>query len=395
MKRFLLFLLVGLLFLARPAQTALAQADTPPTPTGPLGEIRGTVINHNSGNAVTESLEVMLHVLDLNYVDQDMIHGQSQADGSFVFADIPFDASLQFAVMATFDGVTYYSDVMPADMQSLELDLNVPVYETTNDLSSVQVDQMHILFDTSPDGLETKEVYILSNLGDRTVKDVYDLGNDQYAALQFPLPEDADYIFFQPEDKDRFVKQTGSFADTYPILPGAQSSQLMVSYLIPYSGEKTYSYTAPINIARMNFLLPADANISLTGSGVTGPETTTLKQNQTYMVYTYTDLQAGQTLTVSLKGTAAASTTSQSKTNTLLAVGAGFLGLAVFGAGIWWWRRPEKEEELDDSSSGEVTFDDLINDIALLDETYEQRGLSVEEYQAQRQELMQKAKSLS
>lgn len=392
MKRIHLLLLVIVLLSAASTRVVHAQADTPPTPTGPLGEIRGTVINRNSGQAVAESLEVMLHVLDLNYADLDMVHGQSQMDGTFAFADVPFDVSLQFAVMATFNGVTYYSDVIPADMQSLKMDLEVPVYETTKDLSNVQVDQMHVLFDVSPDGLETKELYILSNLGDRTVKDVYDLGNDQFAALQFPLPQDADYIFFQPDDKDRFVKQTGGFADTYPMLPGAQSAQLMVSYLIPYAGEKTYSYTAPINVARMNLLLPADANISLSGHGISGPETTTLKDNKTYMVYTYSDLQAGQTLTATLKGTATAPATSEAKTKNLLAAGAAFLGLSMLGGGIWWWRRPAEEEELEDTSSGEATFDELISEIATLDETYEQLGLSAEEYQNQRRELMQKAK---
>lgn len=395
MKRILLLLLPLLLLIAAPVRVVQAQADTPPTPTGPVGEIRGTVINRNSGRTVTESLEVMLHVLDLNYSDLDMVHGQSQTDGTFEFADVPFDASLQFAVMATFDGVTYYSDVMPADMQSLKMNLDVPVYETTKDLSSVQVDQMHVLFDISPDGLETKELYILSNLGDRTVKDVYDLGSDQSATLQFPLPKDADYIFFQPDDKDRFVKQTGAFADTYPLLPGAESAQLMVSYLIPYSGEKTYSYTAPINVARMNFLLPADAQISLTGKDISGPETTTLKNNEKYLVYTYSDLQAGQTLTITLNGTAAVPEASQSNTKNLLAAGAAFLGMGVLAAAIWWWRRLEEEDELEGAPSDPAAFDQLIGEIALLDETYQERGLTTEEYQAQRHELMQKAKNLS
>ena len=74
MKRIYLLALVMLLLFAASTQAVYAQSDTPPTPTSPLGEIRGTVINRNSGNAVTESLEVMLHVLDLNYVDQDMVH---------------------------------------------------------------------------------------------------------------------------------------------------------------------------------------------------------------------------------------------------------------------------------------------------------------------------------
>ena len=334
MKRILSLLFVLILLLTNSVRSVQAQAETPPTPAGPLGEIRGTVINQNSGQVVAESLEVMLHIMNLDYVDTDMLHGQSQPDGTFVFADVPFDASLQFAVMATFDGVTYFSDAIPADMQSLQVALEVPVYETTQDLANVQVDQVHVLFDVSPDGLETKELYILSNLGERTVKDVYDLGNDKRAALQFPLPKDADYIFFQPDDKDRFVKQEGGFADMYPILPGTQSAQIMVSYLMPYSGERAYSYTAPVNIARMNFLLPEDAGISLTGVGVSGPELTTLKDNNAYMVYSYSDLKAGQTLNVTLKGLAASPKANGTNASNALAVGASFLGFGVLGAGI-------------------------------------------------------------
>ena len=396
MKRIFPLLLALFLLLATSVRQVQAQAETPPTPSGPLGEIRGTVINRNNGQVVTESLEVMLHVFDLNYADINMLHGQSLPDGTFIFADVPFDASVQFAVMATFDGVTYYSDVTPADMQSLKVALNVPVYETTQDLANVQVDQMHVLFEVSRDGLETRELYVLSNLGERTVKAVYDLGNDQFAALRFPLPVDADYIFFQPDDKDRFVKQDGGFADTYPIPPGTQSAQLMVSYLIPYSGEKTYSYTAPINVARMNLLLPADANISLTGHGISGPETTTLKDNKTYLVYTYSDLQAGQTLTATLKGTVAAPATSPSKTNNLLAAGAAFLGLGMLGAGIWWWRRSDQvDEDANSPASDEPTLDELITEIALLDETHEQKGLPAEEYLHKRRALLARAKQLT
>ncbi len=283
MKRIVLILIGLFAVSAFVVHSVRAQTETPPA--GPLGQVSGTVTNRNTGKTVAESLDVMLHVLDLDYTDKDMIHGKSQADGTFLFTDVPFNSDTQFAVMATFDGVTYYSDTAPADMGSLKLGIDVPVYETTNDLVNVQVDQMHVLFDFSTDGLETKELYIISNRGERTVKDVYDLGDNKFAALELPLPKDADYVFFQPEDKDRFVKQTAAFVDTYPILPGSQSAQIMVSYLVPYFGERMYTYTAPVNIARMNFVLPGDANISLTGSGVSGPEAITLKNNQSSMVY--------------------------------------------------------------------------------------------------------------
>lgn len=396
MKRIFPLLLALFLLLATSVRQVQAQAETPPTPSGPLGEIRGTVINRNNGQVVAESLEVMLHVLDLNYADINMLHGQSLPDGTFIFADVPFDASLQFAVMTTFDGVTYYSDVTPADMQSLKVALDVPVYETTQDLANVQVDQMHVLFDVSPDGLETKELYILSNLGERTVKDVYDLGNDQFAALQFPLPQDADYIFFQPDDKDRFVKQDGGFADTYPILPGVQSAQIMVSYLIPYSGERSYIYTAPVNVARMNFLIPVDAKISLSGVGVSGPETTTINENDAYVMYSYSDLTAGQTLNVTLRGRAASPENNRTAGNKLLAMGAAFLGVSMLAVGAWWWRKSDEvDEDANSPASDEPTLDELITEIALLDETHEQKGLPAEEYLRKRRELLARAKQLA
>lgn len=393
MKKSLVYFLIGVFaFSLYGVRPALAQAGTPPA--GPVGEIRGTVTNQNSGKVVTESLEVMLHALDMDYADKDMQHGQSRPDGTFGFARVPFDANTQFAVMAIYDGVTYFSEPMPADMKSMQVAIDVPVYESTTDLMNIQVDQMHVLFGFSEDGLETKELYIVSNTGERTVKDVYDLGNDQFAALQFPLPGDADYVFFKPDNQDRFVKRSGSFADTYPVLPGNQPSQIMVSYLVPYSGERIYTYTAPVNIARINFLLPEHADVSLKGSALFGPESMTLQDGASYRVYSYSDLNAGQTLRVSLAGTAR-NTKTNTNTNNLLIIGTAFLGLVIIGVGVWWWRRPEttEEDEINDRSD-KPTLDELIVEIARLDEIHEQEGLSSEAYRRQREALMQRAKRL-
>lgn len=375
-------------------QPARAQDETPPA--GPLGAVRGTVINRNTGQLVKESLEVMLHILDQNLVDKGMEHGQSQPDGTFVFANIPFDENIEFAVMATYDGVTYSSETIAADLTTLEVNIEMPVYETTTDLATIQIDQMHILFESSPDGLETKELYIFSNTGDRTVKNVFDLGAEKFATLKFPLPEDADYIFFKPDDQERFIKLDGAFADTYPVLPGDQASQIMTSYLIPYSGERQYMYKAPVNVAQINFLLPEQAGISLQGSGLIGPEPTTLQDGTSYQVYSYSNLKAGQTLSITLNGDAATSGRAADNSNNLIAGLAAFLGFGVIGFGLWRWRTSEAADadvEVN-AETGEHTLDDLIAEIARLDETYEQQGLNVEEYQSQRKALMQKAKQL-
>ena len=393
-KRFLLPLLILLFaFSAYAARPALAQEDNPPV--GPIGEIRGTVINRNNGKVVTESLEVMLHILDQDFADKGMEHGQSQSDGTFVFADILFDEKTQFAVMAIYDGVTYFSATAPADMKSMQVNIDMPVYETTKDLSFVQIDQMHVLFEFSTDGLETKELYIISNTGERTVKDVYELEEGKSAALQLPLPEDADFIFFKPDDQERFVKLNGAFADTYPILPSDQPAQIMTSYLVPYSGKRVYTYTAPVNTARVNFLLPEQVGISLKGIGLTDPDSMTLQDGASYQVYSYSDLKAGDTLNVTITGDIPIP--QNNKASSQIAIAAAFLGFAIIGVGVWLWRRPEEaqvEEDEVDTPSDKPTLDALIAEIARLDEAHEQDTVDAQEYQQKRQELMQRAKQL-
>jgi hypothetical protein len=391
MKRFLLALWVAVSLFSRSA-VVRAQSEMPSS--GPAGEVRGSVINQNTGKAVTESLEVMLHILDLDYVDKGMEHGQSQPGGTFVFSNIPFDANTLFSVMATYHGVTYFSETNPADMESLQVNINIPVYDTTTDLAAVRVEQMHVLLEPSLDGLETKELYIISNQGERTVKDVFDLGEGKFATLKFPLPEDADYIFFKPDDQERFVKLSGAFADTYALLPGGQPLQIMTSYLMPYSGKREFTYKAPVNVTQINFLLPEDAGISLMGTGLSGPESTVLQDGRSYQVYSYSDLKAGQMLSITLTGGAAGDYQDSSNPNNLFGALAAFLGFGVIGFGVWRWRTLAEAESEVSIDPSEPMLDELIAEIARLDEEHEQDALSSAEYQTRRHALMQKAKQL-
>jgi len=384
-------LIMALVISALVVHPASAQTDAPPT--GPTGEVMGTIINQNTGQAVSEPLDVMLHVLDQNYAEAGMLHAQSLADGTFLFSDAPFDVNLQYAVMATFEGVTYFSDVVPVDTASMRVNVDVPVYESTPDLANVQVDQMHVLFNFAEDGMETKEIYVLSNAGERTVKDVYQLDADKTGTLEFPLPSDADFVFFKPNDQDRFVKLDGRFADTYPLLPGANSAQIMINYLVPFTDGRSYNYTAPLNIVSMNFLVEEASNVTLLGEGLTGPEHMTLDDSKSYLVYSYAHLRTGESLDITFTGDGEANKAAGSSIPPL-AMGAAVLGLALMGVGIWWWRKPDNLQNIDDDQSNNTPLDDLILEIAQLDEKHEQAQLDAQEHQKLRGELMERARRL-
>jgi hypothetical protein len=160
---YILLLAFSLLWATNPSPVA-AQDDIPPKEVA-SGVVLGTIINQNKGRIVTCSMEVMLHVWDKQYVDLGMEHGQSRTDGTFEFSGIAFDPKRLYALMTTFEDVTYYSDIVPGPLDSDELELTVPVIETTTDLAAVRIDQIHLLFDFAEDGIETSEIYILSNLG--------------------------------------------------------------------------------------------------------------------------------------------------------------------------------------------------------------------------------------
>lgn len=183
MKKNAFYLLIGVLAVsAVTTRPVLAQTETPPA--GALGKVMGSIINQNTGTLVAEEMDIMLHVLDQNFADAGMLHGKSRSDGTFLFTDVAFDEQLQYAVMAAYDGVTYFSETTAVDLTSMQVALEVPVYESTSDLAGVQVDQIHVLFNFAEDGLETKEIYILSNSGKRTVKDVYKLEGDKSATFK-------------------------------------------------------------------------------------------------------------------------------------------------------------------------------------------------------------------
>ena len=396
MKKYFVVLMSVILFAWSASPTATnAQEPTPPAATG---EATGTIVNQNQGTSVAESLEVMLHIWDEQYVELGMLHAQSQPDGTFRFTEVALGPGQLYAVMVTYEDVLYYSNTVPAVDGSNLLELDVPVYETTTDLSAVQIDQMHILFNFATDGLETTEIYLLSNMGQRTVKDAVTLEDGQTAALSYPLPADADFIFFQPTEQNRFIKFPGGFADTSPVLPGERTEQHTVKYLVPLSQVQAYSYTAPLNIKTMNFLLPQNAGVSLAGEGLAGPQPVTLDSGASFMVYSYSDIPAGQTIKVTFSGKPVPVSRSKPGNQTLpLALGGGVLGLVMIGVGVWWRFRPEDvadEDDKTDVNTGESTFDDLITQIARLDEAFEQGEVDEGKYHRERRRLREQAKSM-
>ena len=380
----------------------MAQTPTPDRPASRWsGTVSGRIVTNTPGATVPGNVSMMLHAWDENLTQKLMRHAQAGPDGSFRFEEVPFEPGVNYAVMAIYRGVTYFSDPAEVGDQQDRLELEVPVYETTTDASPVRIDRLHIAFAFAPGGLSVTELYSLSNPGDRTMTGTVTLESGQAATLAFPLPENAANVGFGQNAGGRFVQFAGGFADTAPLLPGTGSGQVVVSYVLPYSAGMAFSYQAPYPIDGVNFLLPADSDLALSGEGLVSAGTRELGQGATFAVMIHDGLDVAETLEVVLSGAPPAASVGQvtspaagavaTSPKAGIVIGGSVLGLVLIGIGLWWLRQPAVEKSAPASAVG---FDDAVREIARLDEAHDQGQISDEDYHTRRATLRGQARLL-
>ncbi len=405
MKRILIPFFIALIWLAASPLRAAAQTPSPPADEQITwtGEVTGTVLNVNQPDEAVGPTALMLHVWDQNFNEATMLHGETEADGSFRFEEVPFQEGYFYAVMASYQEASYFSDPAVLAAGETSLQIEVPVYESKTDLEGVQIDQLHVLFFFTQGGVGITEVYILSNLSERTVRDAVTIdGSDDTATVKFFLPPEAANVTFNSDDGERFVRFPGGFADRQPIVPGEESAQIAVNYILPYEDSLTYTLQPPLDTTNVNFLLAADAGVSIKGETLVSRGVQQLPDGTPLAIYQAGELQAGERVQVFLSGepqvpaaaAAAGDTSIGVPSRQELAWGGIALGLALIGLGIWWYRRQEQAEPEALAVPEEAGLEWLIAEIVQLDKAYEQGEIDGESYHLRRAALKQQAKTL-
>ncbi len=395
-------LLLFVIFLLAAAPVA-AQVDDPTpedeTATVP-GVITGQIINGTDGAEIPDSLELMLHVWDENFNEKEMFTGKTDADGRFQFDDVPFAPGLFYAVMTTYQEATYFSVPLPVPEGETTFELEVPIFESTTDASAVQVEAMHIFFDADPGGLGVGEVYTLSNPGDRTVVAGPDtLADGTPVTFRFNLPPEAANVSFQGSRDGRFLRTPDGFADTAPLLPGESSGQIFVTYVLPYSDGLTLARAAVLPTKQVNILVPTTLGLSVSGDNMVNTGTRDMGEGMVVDVYTIDGLDVGETVQLDVSGKLAlpgiepAAEQPSLSGQQGLAVGGIVLGLALIGVGLWWYSRSRQTEPEPEELFPEE-FEEIVAQIAQLDEAHEQQEISDELYQTQRAALREQARAI-
>lgn len=344
------------------------------------------------GIIIPENLTVTL----VGFDSMDQVYEaqtEVQPDGSYEFVNVEYALGRAYMATVDYQGLTFSSDVyhsldsFPVD----EIDLPIPYYETTTDLSALRADRLHIFFDfTRPEVVQVVELFIFNNTSNKVIVPELPGGG----VIEYDLPDGALNLQFQDSGLgDRYIQTENGFADSASILPG-EGSQILFAYDLPYSRKMNVDIPIPV---------PVDAAVIMLPSGTMKATSDQLQstgsrdvQGISLDMYSASNLAAGSTLEIALSGKVSTTTGLEAGNTTGLLIGGGVLGLVLVGAGIWLWRqnKPGDDEEELEADPPVETEDEIMDAIITLDDSYKAGDLPEEAYQARRAELKNKLQSV-
>ena len=211
----------------------------------PVFALTGRVINQTL-NRVEPDIEVSYILHETG--DVTVVRDTTDSTGQFIL-DVPSDPGAEPPPMlfARYNGIDYPGNPAPAGDT-----VDIPVFETTDSDTAISLSSHHILLDAQA-GTATY-IIIVHNRGDRT----YLTGGDHGHGLEIPLPDGVTDILRAPQG----VHLQGTLlVDPRPIIPG--NSQTFFTFSIPPSNRISQRITYPT--AGMDLLVqPTEIPVSTT-----------------------------------------------------------------------------------------------------------------------------------
>lgn len=388
-----------------------SSTDTGDTPTTiETFTLNGTLVNGTEGADIPESLTIVVRLVDLDSNNQPVetftTETESSSDGSFSLADIPIGGFL--SIETEYVGIRQFNILPTSTVTDETVDFEFIIYELTDDPSNIEIVGTEYLIDaiTAEQASLTFQNILVENKGDR----IY-MGSDEYS-VEIPLPVQATGPAIEAlgalEDRFIRVEEDGRiiFRDTSPIFPGRE--QYNLSYGHPYNATMTITQSFPYLIHEHNVYVAQSTGLLVDSETLSPSTPITLQETGTsYNGYISSEsLDAGEVITFRVyddpnipRTTSTTSDTTATSTdeNSFVQENANFiLGLGVLliiAGSIYLVYDLQKTRILAQSQGGgmvknhALNKDDLIAEIAELDEAFEKGELEEEAYQQQRAKL--------
>lgn len=231
-----------------------APATTPATPAAPTlsgdGAITGRIVQGTAGADLPAAQPVTLMAY-VNFAPVATLTTTTDLDGAFAFEQLATTSDVVYFVGTRHADVAYGSDLLSLSPLTPTQELELSVFETTTDPSTLHISRMQWVVDHQPGALHARQVLLIANSGDRTVVGRPLEGADLPVTAVLPVPANAVGVSFQDGALGARYQQVGDLIyDTTPIRPGTQSRQVLIGYALPYTGTEaslTNDFAYPVD----------------------------------------------------------------------------------------------------------------------------------------------------
>ncbi len=361
--------------------------------------VQGVAVNGTAGGETPANMPITLHSIDRVAGRVATVEATTDQNGGFRFDQVTLLAGGSYVLVMDYAGMRYNALLEPAELAE---PVELTVYETTQDISVVQVErQAMIIADVNEKEREIAAMELLSinNVSDRTLlPELTNITNpSEISFLRFSLPAEARELDVQSNLPGGDIISIGTgFAVTSPVLPGRR--RINYTYKFPYQEEKVtfnqrliqgaevYQALIPERLAEIQ-ITPLEAKPRIDVDGTT------------YLLWESRDIPPGRGITLefsrlpqpSLPARLGRAVTDGNLWQTAIPL---MLGVALTAALLYAWFRGARVAPVATGlvatppDETQLRRQTLVQYVAALDLQFEEGRIAETEYQAQREKLL-------
>jgi hypothetical protein len=222
------------------------------------GIINGRIINETLDTGLPNH-EVILNIYN-NFNFSKSVNMKTDNSGNFVFNSLMTETEYTYEVVVVFAEITYYTDPYYFDESGTALDVELKVYDSTTDESAIKIESGHTIVSFEQGNLRITEYYLFVNETNKVfIGSAKNNEADNKITLMFPLPIGAKELEYDTElqEGDKEDKSLVLINST-PFLPGEK--EVYFSYLIkPESDTYIYNQSIRYPMTSYNVLIQGDS----------------------------------------------------------------------------------------------------------------------------------------